>query len=132
MCVLLSKVKSTDLTEYSPVYFNSLTKTVIGNRYFLDQCFNEIIYKLEQWISHGSGWNVEEIVSQYLNIGNYLPLSGSTCCELPKGLKNSMKGLINIQKNDNKCFLWCHVRHLNCKGKNLWRISAEDKKLLRI
>ena len=22
-----------------------------------------------------------------------------------------------------KCFLWCHVRYLNVKGKNLWRIS---------
>ena len=30
--VLLSKVKSSDLIEYSPVYFNSLTKTVIGNK----------------------------------------------------------------------------------------------------
>ena len=32
--VLLSKVKSSGLIEYSPVYFNSLTKTVIGNKYF--------------------------------------------------------------------------------------------------
>ena len=30
--VLLSKVKSSDLIEYSPVYFNSLTKTVFGNK----------------------------------------------------------------------------------------------------
>ena len=88
---------------------NSLTKTVIGNKYFLDQCFNEIIFKLENWISHGSGWNVEKIVHQYLNISSYLPLSGSTYYELPKELKNSRKGLINIQNNDNKCFLWCHV-----------------------
>ena len=85
---------------------NSLAKTVIGNRYFLDQCFNEIIYKLGQWISQGSGWNVVEIVSQYLNISSYLPLSESTCCELPKELKNLMKGVINIQNNDNKSFLW--------------------------
>ena len=34
--VLLSKVKSSDLVEFSPVYFNSLTKTVICNKYFLD------------------------------------------------------------------------------------------------
>ena len=129
--VLLSKVKSSDLTEYSPVYFNSLTKTVIGNKYFLDQCFNEIIFKLGQWISHGSGWNVEEILSQYLNISSYLPLSGSTYCELPEELKNSTKGSINIQNNDNKCFLWCHVRHLNCKGKNLWEISGEDREIAK-
>ena len=28
------------------------------------------------------------------------------------------KGLINVQNKDNKCFLWCHVRYLNCKGLN--------------
>ena len=66
LCVLLRKVKSIDLIEYSTVYLNSLTKTVIGkgNAYFLDQCFNEIIFKLENWISHGSGWNVDNILSQ--------------------------------------------------------------------
>ena len=129
--ILLSKIKSSDLTEYSPVCFNSLTKTVIDNKYFLDHCFNEIIFRLEQWISHGSGWNVEEIVSQYLNISSYLPLSGSTYCELPKELKNSMKSLINIQNNDNKCFPWCHVKHLNCKGKNVWRTSGEDREIAK-
>ena len=53
--VLLSKVKNSDLIDYSTVYLNSLTKTVIGNKYFLDECFNEIIFRLENWISHGSG-----------------------------------------------------------------------------
>ena len=78
LCVLLSKVKNSDVIEYSPDYFNSLTKILIGNKFFLDQCFNEIIYRLENWISHGSGWVVEEVVSQYLNLSSYLPLSGST------------------------------------------------------
>ena len=40
-----------------------------------------------------------------------------------------MKGLINIQNNDKKCFLWCHVRYLNSNGKNLFRITKEDKKI---
>ena len=127
--VLLSKVQSSDPIEYSPVYFNSLTKTVIGNKYFLDQCFNEIIFRLENWISDGSGWNVEEIVSQYLNISSYLPLSGSTYRKLPKELQHPMKGLINIQNNDSKCFLWCHVRYFNSEGKNLWRMSREEKEV---
>ena len=39
-----------------------------------------------------------------------------------------MKGLINIQNDYNKCFLWCHVRYLNCEGKNLFRITKEDTK----
>ena len=127
--VLLSKVKSKDLIEYSKVYLKNLPKTVIGEKYFLEQCFNEIIFRLENWISHGSGWNVEEIISQYVNISSYKLLSGSTYCGLLKELSDSVKGLINIQNNDNKCFLWCHVRHLNCNGRNLWRISREDKKI---
>ena len=72
-----------------------------------------------------------KIISQYLILSSYRPLSGSTYCELPKELKNSMKGLINIQNNDNKCFLWCHVRHLNYKSENLWRISGENKDFTR-
>ena len=79
--VLLSKVKSSNLIEYSTVYFNSLTKTVIIDKYFLDQCFNEIIFRLKNRVSHGSGWNVEEIIHQYLNISSYKPLSESTYCE---------------------------------------------------
>ena len=87
------------------------------------------LQSLENWILHGSGWNVDNILSQNLNISSYKPLSGSTYGELPKELKSSMKGLINSQNNDNKCFLWYHVRHLNGEGKNLWRISGEYKEI---
>ena len=102
--VLLSKVKRRDLIEYSTVYLNSLTKIIIGGKYYLNECFNEIIFRLENWISYGSGWIVGEIMNQYLNIRSYKPLSGSTYCKLPKELSHLMKGLINIQNNDNKCF----------------------------
>ena len=36
LCVLLSKVKNKKEIEYRPVYFNSLTKTVIGDGFRLD------------------------------------------------------------------------------------------------
>ena len=38
-------------------------------------------------------------------------------------LKNSKKGLINIKNNDNKCFLWFHIRHLNL-------ITKKDKEMI--
>ena len=104
LCVLLSKAKTGGSIEYRPVYFNSLTKTVVGDKFKLNQCFNEIIYRLENWISHGSGWNVEEIISGFLNFGSYLALSGTTYTALPSELKHPMKGLINIKIDDNKCF----------------------------
>ena len=43
----------------------------------------------------------------------YSPLIGSIYIELPEKLKNPRKGLINIKTNDNKCFFWYHIRHLN-------------------
>ena len=104
LAVLLSKMKNSATIEYSPVYINSLTKAVINNKFKLDQSFQEIIYRLDNWISHGPGWVVEEICSQYLNISSYLPLSGSTYIKLPKELDHPMKVLINIKNNDNKMF----------------------------
>ena len=46
---------------------------------------------------------------------------------MPNELKHSRIGLINIQNNDNKCFLWCHIRHLNLSDKNPQRKTKEDK-----
>ena len=108
LCVLLSKAKSSDFIEYSTIFLYSLTQTVIGEKYYLNECFNEIIFRLENWVGHGSGWNVDSILNQYLNISSYKPLSDSAYCKLPKELSHPMKGLISIQNNDNKCFLWCH------------------------
>ena len=72
LAVLLSKVKNDGEVEYSPVYFNSLTKAVIdSNKFKLYQAFQEIIYRLENWISHGSGWVVSEIISEFLNVSSY-------------------------------------------------------------
>ena len=42
-----------------------------------------------------------------------------------------MKGLINIKSNDNKCFLWCHVRRLNLDGVKLERITKKDKEIIK-
>ena len=33
--------------------------------------------------------------------------------DLPVELRSPRKGLINIKNKDKKCFLWCHVRHIN-------------------
>ena len=107
-----------------------MTKTVINFDYKLDHSFQEIIYRVKNWISHRFGWIVEEIYSQYLNLSSYLPLSGSTYIKLPKEL-DQMKGLINIKNDDNKCFLWCHVRHLNCADKDLGRITKKDKEIVK-
>ena len=56
--VLLSKAKISGSIEYSPVYFNSTTKTVINSEFNLDKSFQEILYRMDNWINEGFGWIV--------------------------------------------------------------------------
>ena len=111
--VLLKKYKPNGEIEFAPVYFNSLTKLVINHRYQLNKSFQEILYRIDAWINKGSGWIVESIESQYINITTYKPLVGSSYIDLPIELSSPRKGLINIKNNDQKYFSWCHVRHIN-------------------
>ena len=110
--VLLKKYKPNEEIEFTPVYFNSSTKTIVNN-FKLEHAFQEILYRIDAWINKGSGWIIESTESQYINISTYRPLVGSSYIELPIELKHPRKGLINIKDNDQKCFLWCHVRHIN-------------------
>ena len=38
-----------------------------------------------------------------------------------------MRGLINTQNNDDECFRWCLIRHLNSVNKNRNKIRTEEK-----
>ena len=72
--VLLKKYKLNGEIEFAPVYFNSVTKTVINHNFRLENYFQEILYMIHVWINNGSGWNVESIESQYINVSTYRPL----------------------------------------------------------
>ena len=129
--VLLFKYKIYGDIEYAPIYFNSATKTVINSdKYDLDKSFQEILYRIDNWINEGSGWIIESIEAQDVNISMYSPLIGSTYIEVPAKLKNSVKGLINIKNNDNKCFLWCNIRHLNLVKRHPERITKENRNMV--
>ena len=92
---------------------NSIKRLVINHRFKLEESFQETLYRIDCWINEGSGWIIESIESQYINISSYRPLLGSSYIELPIELRNPRKGLIDIKNKDQKCFLWCHVRHIN-------------------
>ena len=85
---------------------------------------------IDAWINNGSGWNVESIESQYINISTYRPLSGSFYMDLPVELRSPGKGLINIKSQDKKCFLWCHVRHINPSEEHPQRNFKNAKKIV--
>ena len=117
--------------EFAPDYFNSFTKTVINHRFKLENLFRKILCMIDVWINNGSGQNVESIESQYIHFSTYRPLTGSSYIDLPVELKSPRKGLINIKNKDQKCFLWCHVRHINPSKEHPERIKKTDKKIAK-
>ena len=111
--VLLKKYKLNGEIEFALFYFNSTTETVIRHKFNLENAFQQVLYLINNWINKGSGWIVESIESQYINIPTYRPLSASSYTNLPVELRNPRKRLINVKNKDQRCFLWCHVRHIN-------------------
>ena len=52
--------------------------------------------------------------------------------KLPAELKNPKKELIDIKNNNKKCFVWCHVRHINPVKMHPERITRKIKNFLII
>ena len=86
--------------EFKNVYFNSKAFTITNIDQIpkaLDQSSEEIENGVAVWISEGSGWTIEKILSDYVNIATYQPLRGSSYIPFPKELRNPRKGLINLK-----------------------------------
>ena len=121
---------SKDQIVYKTVYFNSKPQTIINNTEIseaLQLSKQEILNMIAQWVSEGSGWTIQSVDNHYLNIVQYQPMKGSSYIKLPQELRNSSKGLINMKNEDNECFRWCHIRHLNSQDKYPQRIKKSDK-----
>ena len=54
VAVLLSNEKGNEDIEYSSVYFNSITKTVINSEFSLDKSFQDILHRIDNWSNEGS------------------------------------------------------------------------------
>ena len=64
---------------------------MINQKFSLENTFQEILYMIDNWINQGSGWIIELIKSQYINISTYRPLSGSSYMDLPIELRSPRK-----------------------------------------
>ena len=54
--VMLKKYKPNREIDIIPVYFNSATKTMINHKFSLENAFQEILYRIDNWINGESGW----------------------------------------------------------------------------
>ena len=76
----------------------------------IDQAYYKMFVYCQEFQREGSGWAIK------LMMAKYVPLKGSHYVELPPKVKTS-KVVINIQNDDDKCFLWsvlaffCEANH---------------------
>ena len=75
---------------------------MINHKFSLENAFQEVLHWIDNWINEESGWIVELIKSQYINISTYRSLSGRSYVKLPSEIRSSRKGLINIKNSDQK------------------------------
>ena len=64
---------------------------MINQKLSLEKAFQEILYRIDNWINEGSGWIVELIKFQYTNISTYRPLSGRSYVKLTVELRSQKK-----------------------------------------
>ena len=89
-----------------PGFFGTLPQDIDGARDLdLAAISSELAAQVEHWNSRGSGFVLERITKFVICITKFRPLHGSSYIATPKYLANK-KCIINVENDDQKCFLW--------------------------
>ena len=70
----------------------------------LDIQHKNVSSKVEKYTYEGLSWTINSIIKHQLVISGIALCEGSSCFPFSKELRNPMKRLINIKKEDNECF----------------------------
>ena len=97
----------------------------------VEEVYDEMTDEIEESIqkvkyAEGSGWRFSKIINLTLHTAKWDPFNAGSYIDLPPFLKNK-KAIINMQNQDEKCFLWSVLRALNPKDKNAERIDSDLK-----
>ena len=95
------------------------------------ELYNEMKDEIEEEIqkvqnAEGSGWQFLKVIKLVLHTTKWEPIYGSSYIPLDPYLANK-KAIINMQNEDDKCFMWCVLRALYPKNKNAERIDKDLK-----
>ena len=95
------------------------------------ELYNEMVEEIEEEIqkvqnAEGSGWMFLKVKKLVLHTTRWEPLNGSSYIPLHPYLANK-KCLINMQNEDDKCFMWSVLRAIHPKDTNPQRIDNDLK-----
>ena len=69
------------------------------------EAFQHLHNSYQNFERDGSGWSIDKILKLVVNSIEYIPLEGSSYIQLPAKFQKK-KAVLNIQNNDQKCFIW--------------------------
>ena len=125
-CEMVRVDPDTKEDVYTTCYFNSNLKTIIQKDTVTGEyrvMNNKILENVTNFQSRGSGWIFRKVLSMYIHLNKYEPLSGSSYIPLPKTLQKK-KAVINVQnKQDNECFKWAMTSAIYPVEKNSTRVN---------
>ena len=76
-----------DETKYSTFYSNLKAETIIRDAdvdSILESIYSIISAKARKYQAESSGWTIDSVIEQNIDVSKYKPLSGSNCIKLPK------------------------------------------------
>ena len=125
-CEMIRVDPETNEDVTTTCYFNSNLKTII-RKDTIDEEYrvmsDEILENVANFQRRGSGWIFRKVLSMYIHLNKYEPLSGSSYIPLPKTLQKK-KAVINVQnKQDNECFKWAMTSAIYPVEKNSTRVN---------
>ena len=106
--VKFSKLNAKGESVENEIPFRTTVFTSTNTSQFSEQLaqgFKEMHNSAENFQKEGSGWHLDEVENLKIHRAVYQPLAGSSYVPLPKFIANK-KAVINIQNDDQKCFLW--------------------------
>jgi hypothetical protein len=94
-------------------------------RWYKENVTDKLMNKLEEFAEKDSGWALHEVIVLKVNINRYDPLKigFSTFVTVPNFILKK-HAAINVENDDNFCFLWSVVSALYPAKKNANRISS--------
>lgn len=96
------------------------------NEHNVNEAFQKMNASLEEFIHKGSNWVVNNVLSIEVNTVSYSPIKGSSYMVLPPNLRFS-SGIVNIQNEDDKCFMWSVLAALHPVVSNAQRVSHYEQ-----
>ena len=130
---LKMKRRDGEFTTHADKNIRIKEPVIINEGTDINALFDEMRNQIDEQVdllqdTEGSGWEFEELDKIDILTVGYDPLRASKYIPLPKKIADK-KAVINIQNNDDNCFMWCVARAISPTEHNAHRI---DKKLKEV